>query len=168
MEFPLRSLLNLQTLHVNNTSITDQGIAVLHGLPKLQLLNVSCTEVTDNGLAAFLSLEVFQPSPPFALTAKNSSYSLLRGGWRGKVHVGVGFAFKALRRGDRKNPAVGLLDRAYRISQIHAKTPCQLLSATDQSACRLPYIGAENSGVVNPTPFRAELSPASTKTAPPI
>ena len=47
----LAALTNLQDLNLEDTSITDAGLAQLKALTKLTRLNISGTEVTDAGLA---------------------------------------------------------------------------------------------------------------------
>ena len=48
----LKGLTKLQELHLNETKVTDAGLAHLKDLTNLQTLNLRFTQVTDAGLAA--------------------------------------------------------------------------------------------------------------------
>ena len=53
----IASLINLQTLYLNDTDITDSGLVHLKNLTALEELDLSNTNITDNGIQSLVNLK---------------------------------------------------------------------------------------------------------------
>lgn len=51
----LRNMKRLRELDLNDTAVTDAGLAVLGGLPNLQVLRLRKTQITDEGFRQYLA-----------------------------------------------------------------------------------------------------------------
>lgn len=68
----LKGLLNLESINLSFTVVTDSGLRKLSGLTSLRTLNLDARHVTDAGLSALTS-KSFQY---FSLQSTNCDYQL--------------------------------------------------------------------------------------------